>query len=93
MVLFMTRFEGPVVFFFHDSVALRVVLVMMQTKFIEVLHSAVAENAIGVYAIQVLKFCEDQYVENATTRKQEFVDTELRIPKKTIGVRTTRMVT
>lgn len=53
MVLFLTRFEGPVVFFFREEMAPRVVLVLMQTQFIEVLQSAVPENAIGKYAIQV----------------------------------------
>lgn len=32
---------------------MRVILVLMQTKFVEVLHSAVPENAMGRYAMEV----------------------------------------
>lgn len=77
MALFMTRFEGPVVFFFADRMALRVILVLMQTKFIEVLHSPVPENDVGTYAMKVLSFCEAQRVAQESSKKQEFVELDL----------------
>lgn len=46
----------PVVFFFTESQILRVIMVLMQTKFVEVLHSAVPENATGRYAMEVNYF-------------------------------------
>lgn len=51
----------PVIFFFAESQVLRVIMVLMQTKFVEVLHSAVPENDMGRYAMRVSR-AEDEVI-------------------------------